>query len=237
MQMKFVTLAAALPLCLLIFPSVAAEGDAVRSSRAFQACAACHSIQADRNMTGPSLAGVWNRKAGSLPSFARYSQTMKDSKVIWDDKTLDAYLKDPAHFMPGNQMIFPGIVEPGARADIIAFLKQPASGQNAAQTPQRQQAQRGGMMGMNRGAPNLKTTEAASRVQSITYCRDTFKVTTADGKTRDFWERNLRFKTDSSDEGPEKDAPAIVSAGMMGDRASVVFASPEEMGRFITRNC
>ena len=29
-------------------------------------------------------------------------------------------------------------------------------------------------------------------------------VTTADGTTSDFWERNLRFKTDSSDEGPEK---------------------------------
>ena len=46
-------------------------------------------------------------------------------------------------------------------------------------------------------------------------------------KTRDFWERNLRFKTDVvSDDGPQKGAPAIVPAGMMGDRADVIFAKP-----------
>jgi cytochrome c len=95
----------------------------------------------------------------------------------------------------------------------------------------------GGMPGMQRPVPNLKTAEASSRIKAITYCHDTFKVTTVDGKTRDFWERNLRFKTDSSGEGPDKDAPAIVNAGMMGDRASIIFSSPEEISRFITRQC
>ncbi len=56
-----------------------------------------------------------------------------------------------------------------------------------------------------------------------------------DGKARDFWERNLRFKTDSSGEGPEKAAPAIVDAGMMGDRADVIFAAPEEISRFVSK--
>ena len=52
---------------------------------------------------------------------------------------------------------------------------------------------------------------------------------TADGKTRDFWERNLRFKTDVSDNGPQSGAPAIVGAGMVGDRADVIFSSPDEI--------
>ena len=30
-----------------------------------------------------------------------------------------------------------------------------------------------------------------------------------------------------------KEAPAILAAGMLGDRASVVFASPEEISQFI----
>jgi hypothetical protein len=77
----------------------------------------------------------------------------------------------------------------------------------------------------------------SGRVKSITYCRDTFTVTTEDGKSRDFWERNLRFKTDSSDEGPDKNSPAILAAGMMGDRASIVFAAPDEISRFITPHC
>ena len=53
----------------------------------------------------------------------------------------------------------------------------------------------------------------------------------------DFWERNLRFKTDSSDDGPKKGAPAIERAGMMGDRASVIFAAPEEISGFVSNQC
>jgi hypothetical protein len=40
-----------------------------------------------------------------------------------------------------------------------------------------------------------------------------------------------------SDDGPEKDAPALVPAGMMGDRADVIFAAPEEISRFISAQC
>jgi hypothetical protein len=75
--------------------------------------------------------------------------------------------------------------------------------------------QMGGMTGMMGGGavPNLKKLEPHERVQTITHCRDTYRVTTADGKIRDFWERNLRFKTDVSEDGPQKGAPAIVAAG------------------------
>jgi cytochrome c len=66
--------------------------------------------------------------------------------------------------------------------------------------------------------------------------RDAYRVTTADGKTRAFWERNLRFRTDSSKDGPEKGAPAIMPAGMMG-RASVIFAAPEETTKMIDTRC
>jgi cytochrome c len=34
-------------------------GEPSRGGQLFRACAACHSVQPDRNMTGPSLAGVW----------------------------------------------------------------------------------------------------------------------------------------------------------------------------------
>jgi len=96
----------------------------------------------------------------------------------------------------------------------------------------------GGMMGMGGGSvPNLRKLDPEDRVKTIQYCDDTYKVTTDDGKTRDFWEWNLRFKTDSSKEGPEKGAPAIVDAGMMGDRADVIFASPEEISAHVEKKC
>jgi cytochrome c len=40
-----------------------------------------------------------------------------------------------------------------------------------------------------------------------------------------------------SDFGPHKGAPGIVSAGMMGDRADVIFASPEASSGFISHQC
>lgn len=76
-----------------------------------------------------------------------------------------------------------------------------------------------------------------SCVQKIIHCRDTYRVTTADGKTRAFCERNLRFKTDLSEDGPGKGAPAIVGAGMMDDRADVIFAAPEEISGLISSQC
>ena len=79
--------------------------------------------------------------------------------------------------------------------------------------------------------------EPGQQVKTITYCHDTYRVTTADGKTHAFWERNLRFKTDSGKDGPEKGAPAITSAGMMGDRASVIFAAPDEFNKMIEPRC
>ncbi|MDA9426754.1 hypothetical protein XH97_32245 [Bradyrhizobium sp. CCBAU 53380] len=55
--------------------------------------------------------------------------------------------------------------------------------------------------------------------------------------TRAFWEPNLRLKTDSGKDGPESGAPALLSAGMMGDRADVIFAAPEEISKTIERRC
>jgi len=167
---------------------------------------------------------------------------MKHSGITWDQQSLDGYLKNPSEFMPGNHMTYPGVPDEKARSSVIAFLKSAAeipSDQNqAAQSQPGMGSMPGGMGGMQgRAAPKLKTVDASSRIKSITYCRDTFRVTTEDGKSREFWERNLRFKTDSSEEGPEKDAPAILAGGMLGDRASVVFASPDEISRFIKLQC
>ena len=99
-------------------------GDAARGERDFRACAPCHSLEPDRNMTGPSLAGLWGRKAGSLPSFERYSDALKSSGIIWDDRSLDGWLTDPDGMVPDNEMPFNGIKDARDRADLLAFLKE-----------------------------------------------------------------------------------------------------------------
>jgi cytochrome c len=217
--------------------AVAEPGDPARGQRNFRVCAPCHSLDPDVNMTGPSLAGLWERKAGSLPSFERYSDALKSSGIIWDDRSLDAWLADPDSMVPANEMPFNGIKNPQHRADLLAFLKEAtkpgAAPQMSAQGPMRGM---GGMMGGGR-VPNLKSVEANMQVKAITYCRDTYRVTTADGTTRAFWERNLRLKTDSGKDGPPSGAPALVRAGMMGDRADVIFSAPEEISKTIEARC
>jgi len=75
--------------------TLAADGNAGRGQRVFGACAACHSLQPDQNMTGPSLSEVWDRKAGSVASFSRYSSALKSADIVWNDKTLDDWIADP----------------------------------------------------------------------------------------------------------------------------------------------
>jgi len=36
-------------------------------------------------------------------------------------------------------------------------------------------------------APNLKHLDPENRVQVITYCKDTYTITTTNGQTRKFW--------------------------------------------------
>jgi len=221
----------ALPYRAMAEPSAAARGE-----RMYRACAPCHSLEPNRNMTGPSLAEVWNRKSGSLASFPRYSPALKSAGLIWTDDTLGEWIKDPQHFIPGNTMTFAGMKDARQRADLLAFLKDATQPGHASKTAQGGN-QMGGMMMGGGGVSNLKKLDPEDRVQSITHCGDTYKVATADGKIRDFWERNLRFKTDVSEEGPQKGAPAFVPAGMMGDRADVIFASPDEISGFIAHQC
>jgi cytochrome c len=219
-------------------PAFAETGDATRGRQDFRACAPCHSLEPDRNMTGPSLANLWGRRAGSLSSFDRYSDALKSSGIIWDDRALDGWLTDPQGMVPDNDVPFEGIKDARVRADLVAFLKEATKPGAVQQTAQQGGMNgMGGMMGGGAHDPNLKNLEPGKRVKAITYCRDTYRVATADGKVRSFWERNLRFRTDSGKDGPDRDAPAITPAGMMGDRAAVIFADPEELARFIAKRC
>jgi cytochrome c len=113
----------ALATIALSYPAVAKPGDAARGQQDFQACAPCHSLEPDRNLTGPSLADLWGRKAGSLPSFERYADALKSSGIIWDDRSLDGWLTDPQHMVPDNETPFDGIKGARERADLLAFLK------------------------------------------------------------------------------------------------------------------
>ena len=94
-------------------------GDAQRGAQVFAQCKVCHSLEAGKNMLGPSLHGLLGRKAGSVPGYA-YSPAMKNANVTWDDDTLSKYLADPKAFIPGDKMVFPGVKDPSKLGDLLA---------------------------------------------------------------------------------------------------------------------
>jgi cytochrome c len=80
----------------------------------------CHSVEPGVKRMGPSLSGLFGRKAGTA-DFA-YSPAMKAAKLTWNAKTLDAYVTKPAALVPGTTMMFPGLSNPVDRTNLIAYL-------------------------------------------------------------------------------------------------------------------
>ena len=72
---------------------------------------------------GPSLHGVVGRKAGSVEGY-QFSSAMQQSGIVWDEKTLDAFIEDPNKVVHGNAMKpYGGIDDPAQRSEIVAYLK------------------------------------------------------------------------------------------------------------------
>ena len=207
---------------LLMTLAAHAAGDPKRGAQVYRQCMACHSVAAGEQMTGPSLAHIWNRKAGSVEGFLRYSDPMKRADVVWNGATLDKWLANPEKFLPGTTMTFPGLKEGQARQDVVAYLKAVSEG--------KAREARGNKLDLRKAPPE-------GQVTAIRHCGDTYTVDTADGKSQKIWEFNLRFKTDTGKLGPAPGKPVVVGAGMQGDRASLVFASPREISESIKQSC
>lgn len=111
-----------LAFALLALPATAhAAPDAARGKILFLRCSACHSLDGT-NKVGPTLKGVYGRKAASLPSYI-YSPAMKASAVTWDAAALDKWLQRPNAVVPGTKMAFAGLPSADDRAALIAYLK------------------------------------------------------------------------------------------------------------------
>jgi cytochrome c len=186
-------------------------------------------------MTGPSLDSIWGRKAGTVEGFTRYSKAFKQADIIWDESSLDAWLENPKTFIPNNRMTFQGLQDNGQRRDLIAYLRS-VSEKGGPSSDQQAESMSEGMMSQGQML-NLKTLEANNRIASISHCGDTYTVIAETGEAYEFWEFNLRFKTDGSEDGPIAGHPVIIPASMRGDRAFVIFAAPTEISPFIKSEC
>lgn len=101
--------------------AVIAAGNAVRGQQLYESrCVGCHSV--DQNRVGPAHQGVFGRRAGRVVGYD-YSAALKASRVVWSEKTLNAWLANPERMIPGQKMGY-RVTEAADRADLIAYLKE-----------------------------------------------------------------------------------------------------------------
>jgi cytochrome c len=95
-------------------------------ARIFQRCYACHSLDpAERGLSGPTLRGVFGRRAGTVEGF-EYSQAMREAGLrglVWTEETLDRFLEDPEELVPNARMGGVRLRDPDERRALIRWLK------------------------------------------------------------------------------------------------------------------
>ncbi len=122
----FPALGLAIALALAGGSAFAGAGDPVKGAKVFKKCKACHTAKPGKHKVGPSLAGVFGRKAGTAEGYKKY-RGLKGADYSWDEASLEEYLADPKKFVKkrgakSTAMAFK-LKKAAQRADIIAYLK------------------------------------------------------------------------------------------------------------------
>jgi cytochrome c len=96
--------------------------DSEHGARLVMQCRACHSVEKDgATIIGPNLHGFFGRPVGDVDGYP-YSPALTEADFIWTPRALDAWLAEPARFLPGNRMVYPGLANADDRSAVIAAL-------------------------------------------------------------------------------------------------------------------
>ncbi|NGZ85840.1 c-type cytochrome [Duganella aceris] len=110
-------------LALLAAGHATAAGDVKNGAFLFQRCASCHAVGPyARAGFGPQLQNIIGRKAASTTDY-KYSEAMKKSGLVWDEKTLAAFMRAPHDVVPGTSMRFWGIKDEQQVADLLSYMR------------------------------------------------------------------------------------------------------------------
>jgi len=102
-------------------PLAAYAGD--HGAEVFRACVACHTLTPDEgNKAGPSLAGIFGRRVGTLPGY-HYSEALKHMNIVWTPDTVSKMFEvGPMTYTPGTKMPEQTIGSPEDRKALVDFL-------------------------------------------------------------------------------------------------------------------
>lgn len=103
------------------------QADVEAGEKLFKQCSACHQVgESAQHQFGPTLNGIVDRSAARTEGyeFSGAFNKAAETGLMWDDKTLDAFLTAPMQYIVGTKMAFPGVAEESDRVALIAYLKQ-----------------------------------------------------------------------------------------------------------------
>src|SRR5216684_2090600 len=138
MQRTFVSVWSVAGLGLLAASAPALGADATAGKTLFtQQCSVCHSAEPGDNggAQGPSLVGVYGRRAASAAGFA-YTGALAAANLTWDTPTLSRFLASPTTVVPGSAMVI-AVPNESDRDNLIAYFQDLARTQSATGTASR----------------------------------------------------------------------------------------------------
>ena len=106
-----------------MLPSSTDAADVKKGKMVYRKCVACHSIKKGaRHKIGPNLFGIVGRPSGKAPKYT-YSKAIRLANLIWDEATLNNFIKNPKKLIKKTKMSFAGIRNDNQRANLIEYLK------------------------------------------------------------------------------------------------------------------
>ena len=105
-----------------------------RGAKIFSRCGLCHSLVPGKTKFGPSLAGIFGRRAGTVEGYT-YSAALAQADIIWNERTLDLWLKNSQALIPGSRMPFRGLGNLEDRKAVIGYIRISQSSPKAPRRP------------------------------------------------------------------------------------------------------
>lgn len=133
MNLRAFATTAAILMGLSMATPAAADGDAAAGEKLYNKCRACHVLEEGKRRVGPSLFGLFERKAGAFPGFAHSDDMVAAGATIdpWNEDHFKKYIVAPNDYIASvigkdkarTKMVFPGLKNEKEAEDILAYLK------------------------------------------------------------------------------------------------------------------